>query len=167
MKKITSLILAVLLTVTFSIFALGSSESETTTTDQGTGTVEKIDNNTNLGDYKVEIVSCRLAPATGFQEKDVVIVKYKFTNNSDDAQAFYLTFEDTVYQDGIGLNECYFVDDSANYDSGNQTKEIKTGATLEVEVAYELNDSTTDIDVEVKELISFNDSVVKKTFSIS
>ena len=51
--------------------------------------------------------------------------------------------------------------------SDNETKEIKKGATLDVEVAYVLNDTTTDLEVEVKELISFNDSVVKKTFSIA
>ena len=167
MKKITSLILAILLIATFGVFALGSGESESTTTNQGTGKAEATDTDTNLGDYKVEIVSCRLAPATGYQDKDVVIVKYSFTNNNDEAEAFYLAFEDTVYQDGVGLNECYFVDDSANYDSANQTKEIKTGASIEVEVAYELNDTTTDIEVEVKELFSFDDSVVTKTFSIS
>ncbi len=33
-------------------------------------------------------------------------------------------------------------------------------------VAYDLNDETTDIEVEVKELVSWNDQVVKKTFSI-
>ena len=41
------------------------------------------------------------------------------------------------------------------------------GATIEVEVAYELNDTTTDIEVEVSELISFNDSMITKTFSIA
>lgn len=167
MKKIISLILAALLIATFGVFALGSGESESTTTDQGTGKAETTDTDTNLGDYKVEIVSCRLAPATGFQDKDVVIVKYNFTNNADEAASFMFAFDENVYQNGVGLNECIFVDDSANYSMDNQTKEIKTGASLEVEVAYELNDTTTDIEVEVKELISFDDSVVTKTFSIS
>lgn len=167
MKKIISLILAILLVVTFGVFALGSGESESTTTNQGSGKAETTNTDTNLGDYKVEIVSCRLVPAKGFQDKDVVIVKYNFTNNADEAASFMFAFDENVYQDGVGLNECYFVDDSANYDSGNQTKEIKKGASLEVEVAYELNDTTTNIEVEVEELFSFDDSVVTKTFSIS
>ena len=60
----------------------------------------------------------------------------------------------------------YILKDSANYDSENQTKAIKKGASLEVEVAYELNDTETDIEVEVKEFISLNDKVISKTFSI-
>ncbi len=46
-------------------------------------------------------------------------------------------------------------------------KKSKKGASLEIEVAYELNDITTDIVVEVSELISFSDDVVTRTFSIS
>lgn len=74
---------------------------------------------------------------------------------------------DEVYQNGVGLNGAYFLDDSANYNAENQTKEIKKGASIEVEVAYELNDTTTDIEVEVKELFSFDDTTITKTFSIT
>ena len=37
---------------------------------------------------------------------------------------------------------------------------------IDVEVAYELNDETTPVDVEVKELFSFDDKTITKTFSI-
>ena len=46
-------------------------------------------------------------------------------------------------------------------------KEIKKGASLEVEVAYTLNDSTSEIEVEVKELFSFQNTLITKTFSIA
>ena len=167
MKKISSLILATIMVITFGFFALGSGESEPSIDDQGSGKVDVTDNDTNLGVYKVEIMGCRLAPAAGFQDKDVVIIKYKFTNNGDESASFMFAFDENVYQNGVGLNNCYFVDDSANYDSSNQTKEIKNGASLEVEVAYELNDTTTEIEVEVEELFDFSDNMVKKTFSIS
>ncbi len=165
MKKIVSLLLAVLLIATFGAFALGSGESDEKA-EQGSGTAEgKADNNETIGDYSVVIDSCRLAK--DFEDKPVVIVKYIFTNNkNDDATAFYVAFEDKVYQDGVGLNNAYILKDSANYNSENQTKAIKKGASLEVEVAYELNDTETDIEVEVKEFISLNDKVISKTFSI-
>ncbi len=162
MKKLLSLLLALLLFTTYGIFALGSGESEEKS--QGKGSAEKSDTTNKLGEYSLEIKSCRLAK--DYEGKDIVIVLYGFTNNSDDAEAFYLAFDDTVYQDGVGLNESYFVADSANYDSSNQTKEIKSGTSLDVEVAYELNNTTSDIEVEVSELISFDESKITKTFSI-
>lgn len=164
MKRIVSGLLCLLILVTFGVCAMASSSSDSND-DQGTGTADSSTADSNLGEYQVEILSCRLAKT--YDDKDAVIVKYKFTNNSDEAANFMFAFDETVYQDGIGLNECYFMDDSADYDSGNQTKDIKTGASIEVEVAYELNDSTTDIEVEVEELISFSDKKVTKTFKIA
>lgn len=97
-----------------------------------------------------------------------MIVKYIFENVSNDtATAFYVAIQDAVYQDGVGLNEAYFLADGVEYNSDNATKEIKKGVSIEVEVAYVLNDTTTDIEVEVKEFISFNDDVVTKTFKIA
>lgn len=163
MKKV-KVLLAVMLVLMFAMFALGSGED--TSEDQGKGTVESGESDTNIGDYTVEIQSCRLAK--DYEGKGVVIVKYLYTNvANDDATAFFTAFDETVYQNGVGLNESYFVDDSANYSSDNQMKEIKKGASLEVEVAYELNDTTTDIEVEVKELFSFDNTTITKTFSIT
>ncbi len=165
MKKL-NIILAILLIASFALFAMGSGESDSSS-DQGTGSVEtKKEDNANIGDYSVVIDSCRLAK--DFEGKDVVIVKYIFTNvSSDESTAFYTAFDETVYQNGVGLNESYILDDSADYSSDNQTKEIKKGASLEVEVAYELNDTTTDIEVEVTEWLSFDDTKVTKTFKIT
>ena len=168
MKKLGTLVLAMLIIATFGLFALGSGESGDA--DQGSGKADSTatgdnDNNTEIGDYSVVIDSCRLAK--DYEDKDVVIVKYKFTNNkSDDSASFLLTFDEKVYQNGVGLNEAYVLKDSAKYSADNQTKEIKKGSSIDVEVAYELNDTTTDIEVEVKELISFSDKTITKTFSI-
>ena len=167
MKKFLSMLLVVLLVASFAFFALASGESETD--DQGTASAEKgeaenKEEESNLDNYKVDILSCRLAK--DYEGSPVVIVKYKFTNNDDDPASFDIAFIDSAYQDGVELNKAYFLDDSAEYDSDNQMKKIKTGASLEVESAYKLNDSETDVEVEVKRFISFDDSVVTKTFTI-
>ena len=169
MKKI-SWVLAVLLLCAFFVFALGSGDSETV--DQGTAKVgdqsagKSAASSDELGDYSVTIDSCRLAK--DYAGEDVVIVKYTFTNvGNDEATSFMFAFDHNVYQNGVGLNEAYLLKDNANYSSDNQMKEIKKGASLEVEIAYELDDTTTDIEVEVKELISFSDKTIKKTFKIA
>ena len=161
-KKLIRVLAVVTLLFIFGTCALASSESETT--DQGGAEVAADDNKNNLGNYNVVIKSCRLAE--DFDGNPIAIITYSFTNNSKNAASFMISVDDNVYQNGVGLNECYFVDDSANYSADNQTKDIKTGVTLDVEVAYTLNDTTSDLEVEVKEFISFNNSVVKKVFEL-
>ena len=163
MKKI-SLVLAILLIAMFALFALGSGED--TTVDQGNDSAANNAQSGNIGNYSVTIDSCRIAKS--YDNKSVVIVKYTFKNvNDENPTAFYVAFNDHVYQNGVGLNKAYVLDNSANYSADNQTKEIKKGASIEVEVAYELNDTTTSIEVEVEELFSFNDTKITKTFSIA
>ena len=163
MKKILTLvILIVMLLVTFSACVDMSGIQ-----DQGNGstTTTKPSNNSNLGNYNVVIESARLAH--DFEYKPIIIVKYKFTNNDDDPTSFWVTFDAEAYQDGIGLNRCYFAEDNANYSEDNQTKEVQKGATLYVEVAYELNDTRTDVQIEVSESFSWSDKKVTKTFEIN
>ena len=155
----------ILLILTMGLFGSLSCGEATNTQNQGTGTATpNASSNSSLSNYSVIIESCRLSK--DFQDNPIVIVKYKFTNNDNEPASFTWSIDHKVYQNGIGLNECYFVDDSANYSSDNQTKELKQGATLEIEVAYELNDTVTNIEVEVSELFSFNGKKIQKTFSI-
>ena len=133
------------------------------TENQGGGSATN-GSSSNLGDYNVVIESSRLA--TDYAGEPIIIVKYTFTNNDDEPAAFWTSLSCEAYQDGIGLNECLIAADSANYSSDNMYKQIKKGATLSVEVAYELNDETTDVEIEVSEWFSFNDKKVTKTFTI-
>lgn len=160
MKKALTLItlFALLLTLCSCIETGG-------TQDQGGGSATGNNSSTStLGDYDVIIESCRLA--TDYEGEPIVIVKYKFSNNGDEPACFAWSLNYDAFQDGVGLNECYVADESAKYSSDNQTKEIKKGASLYVEVAYELNDATTDVEIEVSELISFSNKKLTKTFSI-
>lgn len=164
MKK-RNLFVTILVILVFTVFAMGSSQETTTNQGSGQAAVEATVEN-NIGKYAVEIDSCRLAK--DYEGDPVVIVKYLFTNVSDDnAASFMFAFDDAAYQGGVGLNNAYVLKDSAKYSADNQTKEIKKGATIEVEVAYELNDSKTDVEVEVKELFSFDEKVITKTFTIA
>ena len=139
MKRIVSLVLVLLMLFAFGVFAIGSTDSEDTSqgngtvngnTDsgngnQGNGTVDSNnESNTKLGDYSVTIDSCRLAKS--YDDKDVVIVKFTYTNvNNDESTPFYTAVDAKAYQGGIGLNEAYILKDSANYNSDNQSKAIK------------------------------------------
>ena len=169
MKKALSciILLALLTTLLCSCIDLEDTQNQGSTGKPDNEIESATPNNSSdndLGKYEVVIESCRLA--NDYTGAPIVIVKYKFTNNDDDPACFSWTFDDAVFQGGVGLNECYLADDTAEYSTDNQTKEIKKGASLTVEVAYKLNDTETDIDVEVSELISLNNKTVTKKFSI-
>ena len=166
MKKYLPVLLSLIIVFSFACFALGSGEDDSKKATQGSGKAETtVADNEKLGDYAVEIKGCRLAK--DYEGKDVVIIKYKFTNNSDKAANFMFAFDDNAFQDGIGLNEAYALSDSAKFSDDNQTKDIKPGSSLDVECAYTLNDTKTDVEVEVKELISLDEKTISKTFSIA
>ena len=162
-KKQFKFIAMILVIAMFFMFAVASSE---TPQDQGTGDAAQSStaSKNNLGDYNIGIKSCRLAK--DFEGNPVVIVKYVFTNNSSDPKAFLYTVDCSVFQNGVGLNEAYILADSANYSADNQTKEIKPGVSIEVEVAYDLNDTETKIDIEVTEFFGFTNDKVIKSFNI-
>lgn len=167
-KKILSILAVIAVLLAFGLCAIASSDSGDSNDDQGSdnATSDK-GKDSNISYYNVEIKSCRLAK--DYAGNPIAIITYSFTNNSEDPASFMFAFDDNVYQNGVGLNSCLFADDTANYSSENQTKQIKTGATLDVEVAYVLNDTTTDLEVEVTRLIDLwdTDEMVKKTFKIS
>ncbi len=154
-------ILAILVIALFAVFALGSSDSGTD--DQGSQNANS--NQGNLGDYNVDINGCRVAQ--DYEGKPVIIIQYTFKNVADDeAASFAWSISDKVYQNGVELEQAYSLDDSANYSSENQSTNIKMGASIEVEVAYELRDIAADVEVELEELISLDDNTVKKTFKL-
>ncbi len=166
MKRVLTVVFVVLVLVCFGAMAI-SSASDSEDGEQGEATTENVVNNDNetLGEYTVTIDACRIAE--DWEGDPIAIIKYTFTNNSDNPTSFNVAFSDSAYQDGVGLNSCYFVDDSANYSSDNLSKKIKKGSSIEVETAFELNNETSDIEIEVQELFSFNDKVLRKTFKIA
>ena len=163
-KRWLSLLITAAILGTFGICALASGESDTADQGKDTASVDKGSDH-NLSDCNVEIKDCRLAK--DYEGNPVVIVTYGYTNYSDRPTSFMAAVDDGVFQDGVGLNETIFLEDAANYSSDNQLKEIKKGASLDVEVAYDLNDTQTDVVVEVREYFSLKETVVTKTFQIA
>lgn len=170
MKKKLSVALSVMLVLMFALFAVASSsdtdDSDKSAVTQSSGEVitEAAEDSNSLGSYEVEIKNARISE--NYEGKATVIITYGFTNNSSESASFYIAIDETVYQNGVGLERTYTLKDGDPYDEANQSKEIKSGVTLDVDVAYVLNDLETDIEVEAKETFSFTDDIVSKTFSI-
>lgn len=117
-----------------------------------------------LGNYNVTIESARIS--MDYQSKKAIIVKYKFTNNGNDATSFLASLHPQVYQDGVQLEDAIIMNDKT-YSAEDTMKNIKTGVSIEVEEAYLLTSETSNVDVEVSELISFSGKKVVKSFDLS
>lgn len=90
-----------------------------------------------------------------YEGKPALVVDFTFTNNSRDAVSFLFATVDKAFQDGIQLERAIIVD-GKTYDSDAAWKDIKPDKSLQVQSAYELSDTEADVEVEVKELLSFN-----------
>ncbi|MCD7796448.1 MAG: DUF5067 domain-containing protein [Clostridiales bacterium] len=117
-----------------------------------------------IGDYICTVKSAKLTK--DYKGNDAVIITYEFTNNSSDSASFEYALDDKVFQDGVELEDVYFLADDEDLDSYKDV-EIKTGVTKEVVKAYALRDTTTSLEVEIGEWLSFDDTVITTTVDIA
>ena len=80
---------------------------------------------------------------------DVVLITYNFTNNSDEVCAFTDATYYEVLQNETGLygTTIYVSEDSMETITKNEYEEIGPGDTIEVVVAYELEDTTSPVTI--------------------
>ena len=112
-----------------------------------------------LGQFYVKVTGFRLTK--DYDGKDVLVLQYDFTNNSgEDASAMWsLAF--TAFQDGVQIDTAWADDVSDNRD-----KTIKPGITLSCEEAF-LISGKSPVELEITELITFNDEKVVTTFTLA
>jgi len=144
-------------TVALTSSASGSSSS--------TGSTSSSSASGTLGNYAVTIKG--ISVTTDYQSNPAVIVTYSWTNNSSNTLSFASALYAKAFQNGIQLGTAFISSSNSNYDSSGYIKEIKPGASLDVQIAYSLRDSKNSIDVEVTQLLSTDKTVVTKTFSIA
>jgi hypothetical protein len=107
-------------------------------------------------EYAVTIDSARTVK--DYKGNPVMIVDFTFTNNSDKDANFMFAVSAKAFQDGVELSDSYGVDDP-DYDVEAGMKDIKPGASLKVQDAWELT-GTTPVTVECSELISWDDTLL-------
>jgi len=150
------------------IASIGGKDNQTTGGENADGSVvagKTIAEAGKIGDYNVTIKDSKVVQNG---DKNILVVTYTFVNNAKDSKAFMYAVTDKLFQNGIELGTVYGswgIENEYNFD--NKSKEIKPGVTLDVQCAYELNDTTTDIEVEISEWISLNDNKLVYTILLS
>lgn len=112
-----------------------------------------------IGDYICTVKSAE--KCKNWEGKNSIKITYNFTNNSSDAESFDVALKDEAYQDGIGLESSFL--DGGSDELGWDVK-VKPGTTKEVSKVYILRDDSTQIELEISELISFSDE--KLTYTV-
>lgn len=174
MKKGMALLLAAAMAISLigcSSSPSASSKAEGQPTQQAESKAEskveskaKTSDSGKIGNYEATIESARLSK--DYEGKKAVVVKYKFTNNSDKATSFATALIGKAFQNGVELETAVPGEDK-EYNPDNYMKEIKKGASLEVECPYKLSDDKSKVEVELSEVISMSDEKLEKSFDVS
>ena len=154
-KKVGIIILIAVI-VLFMVAIIGSNENETTAPDNNTTTTEAVkatsqNKKNNVGDFNVRLKNAVIT-ADGDGE-NVLLVTYTFTNNSDENAAFYTNVIDTAFQNGIELEKPIF-NDIKGYDHNLKGREIQPGKTFDVQEAFFLDDTSTDVEIQLSRWIA-------------
>lgn len=150
------------------IVSISGGDDSDSSGDSANTTVASVDADSNddsnddgvIGDYQCVVKSAKLTE--DYDGSPAVLVTYEFTNNSTEAKSFDLALSDHVFQDGIELEKSYFSDEETE---GFDTQ-IKPGITHDVNCVYVLRDTTTPLEVEITEWISFTDEKLVTTINI-
>lgn len=113
---------------------------------------------------EIEIDSYRLCKNEDGQ--DIIIIKYLLKNEGREPTSLFYEGDFYVYQNGVGLNE--YIDElpkECKYDSEDQYKNVKAGVEYYAEIAYRLEYSDKDVEVEVVDYGLF-DRKKEKVFKI-
>lgn len=116
----------------------------------------------DLGDYHVEIKGAVLTE--DFQGNPAIVITYNWTNNSEKTTSVMVAVNGNAFQDGIGL-ETAIIGNPDVHDGNAYMTEIRPGASLDVSLAYVLKNTSSIIEFELSELISFSNDVVSMIFN--
>lgn len=156
-KKKKKLLIAIALIIVVLFFiGIGNSNSESNSDDTTAGQISAAEAG-KISSFNVTIKDSRIAKNS--EGEPVLIVTYSFTNNSNNAAAFLYSVSEKLYQNGVELSAEYFTYGIDDYNVDDASKEIKPGVTFDVQRAYVLNDTETDVDVEISDYLSILDPI--------
>lgn len=176
MKKTLVKILAFCLVVMFVMSATGCFGSSSSGGSNiggniggniGSTTSATPNNATDFGDIAISIKSCEIT--TDSTGKDIAIVTYGFTNNDyDTGMSFFACVNDSVSQNGVELTESNALKGQFDLFNPDEVKQVAKGETIDVKVAYELQDTVSNITVKASKTVSIagENSTVTQVFTI-
>lgn len=118
----------------------------------------------DIGEYHVALLS--LERAKEYNGNPAVVLTIMFTNNGKDDDSYSLSIRTGLFQNGIELSRAISID--KEIDTWGPLKDIRPGASLEIQEAYVLIDENAPIEIEFGKLFDFSKEPLKLigTFAI-
>lgn len=100
-----------------------------------------------------------------YSGKPTILVTIEWTNTSDKNQMITTALNPKVYQNGQALDAAIYTSVPQGYDAEAALTELKAGANATTTLAYTLDDESTDVEVELSNLID-NGTKITRTFTL-
>lgn len=118
----------------------------------------------HLGNHHVEIKGAFLAD--DYNGKPAIVVTYAWTNNSEETTTSITAVSGKAYQDGVELDPAILIGVDG-YDAGSTMKNVKPGATIDVQWAYLLSSDTSVVEYEVTDWLKLTGKMVSTEFNLA
>ncbi len=116
----------------------------------------------DLGDYFVEIKSAVLTADYG--GSPAILITYSWTNNSQETTNALTVFIERAFQDGVQLDSATILSTNPQYSAGTALRDVRPGASTDVQRAYLISDSGSPVEFEVFEFMGDDENAVSMTF---
>lgn len=116
----------------------------------------------DLGEYYVEIKSAVLTSDYG--GSPAILITYSWTNNSQETTSALSAFIERAFQDGVQLDSATILSTNPQYSAGTALRDVRPGASTDVQRAYLISDSGSPVEFEVFEFLGDDEAAVSMTF---
>lgn len=144
-----------------SEFSIAES-SESSSEKESDESSEEVTEAAEEQEFAFEIESTSLGK--DYDDADVLIVKYNFTNNSDKPTSFTFACQDKAFQGGIECDSTVIGCD--DIDAQEQLNDIQPGKTYTVTVGYHISDLSKPVDITVTSLFD-DETFLEETIDLS
>ena len=141
MKRTNLLCLLLAALMTFSLAACGKGEEET-----------KDPNLLTVGDFELRYKGASIM--TDYEGNDALVLTLDFTNKSEETTDYFWSIYETAMHNGAELEMAIVYLDEETLESvdDSQYQNVEPGATVEVQTAFELDDTTGEVEITFEEM---------------
>lgn len=93
-----------------------------------------------------------------------ILITYSWTNNSQETTNALSAFIERAFQDGVQLDSATILSTNPQYSAGTALRDVRPGATTDVQRAYLISDSGSPVEFEVFEFLGDDETAVSMSF---